>query len=88
MTLGPQPLRGIPGNVFQNQQSSNALSGTLGSGRLQNGKITNTGWNYGMGMAGTPGNQTTAGTRTANTNLSSFAQTIGGSQNHAPLDPS
>ncbi|KAI9718175.1 MAG: hypothetical protein M1828_006807 [Chrysothrix sp. TS-e1954] len=74
--------------MFQNQAHSGPRSGTLGSGRLQNGKIANAGWNYGGGMAGAPGPQSTSATRIGSANFSSFAQTTGGSQTHTPLDPS
>lgn len=34
-----QPLRSVPGNVFANQQPAAPRTGTLGSGRLVNGKL-------------------------------------------------
>ena len=40
VATGPQPLRGIPGNVFQNQQTNGLRSVAIGGlGRLQNAKL-------------------------------------------------
>ncbi|KAF2805800.1 uncharacterized protein BDZ99DRAFT_501404 [Mytilinidion resinicola] len=85
---GPQSLRTIPSGMFQNQQAPAARGTPLATGRLQNGKIgSGTQWGFGGPMGGAPG-LATAQARTNGGGLSSFAQTIGSSQPHTPLDPS
>ncbi|KAF2113487.1 hypothetical protein BDV96DRAFT_496683 [Lophiotrema nucula] len=72
--------------MFQNQQNSGARGGPLGSGRLQNGKLGGgSQWAFGGPMGGAPG-LSSAQTRTNGGGLSSFAQTIGNSQPHTPLN--
>lgn len=85
---GPQPLRNLPAGMFQNQQTTANRGAPLGSGRLQNGKLgSGSQWGFGGPMGGAPG-LSTAQSRTNGGGISSFAQTIGSSQPHTPLDPS
>lgn len=85
---GPQPLRTLPSGMFQNQQNTANRGAPLGSGRLQNGKLgSGSQWGFGGPMGGAPG-LSTAQSRTNGGGISSFAQTIGSSQPHTPLDPS
>ncbi|KAF2180539.1 hypothetical protein K469DRAFT_592262 [Zopfia rhizophila CBS 207.26] len=72
--------------MFQNQQSSANRGAPLGSGRLQNGKLgSGSQWAFGGPMGGAPG-LSTAQSRANGAGLSSFAQTIGSSQPHTPLN--
>ncbi|KAF2260737.1 hypothetical protein CC78DRAFT_584520 [Lojkania enalia] len=72
--------------MFQNQQNTGARGAPLGSGRLQNGKLGGgSQWAFGGPMGGAPG-LSTAQSRANGGGLSSFAQTIGGSQPHTPLN--
>lgn len=72
--------------MFQNQQNT-SRGAPLGTNRLQNGKLggNNSQWSFGGPMGGAPGLSATQ-TRTNGSGLSSFAQTIGGSQPHTPLN--
>ncbi|PVH98950.1 hypothetical protein DM02DRAFT_595203 [Periconia macrospinosa] len=80
-----QTLRNIPSNMFQNQQNS-ARGAPLGANRLQNGKIgSGSQWVFSGPMGGAPG-LSNAQSRANGGGLSSFAQTIGGSQSHTPLN--
>ncbi|KAL5419853.1 hypothetical protein PMIN04_006750 [Paraphaeosphaeria minitans] len=82
---GGQTLRNIPTGMFQNQQNS-ARGGPLGGNRLQNGKLgTGSQWAFGGPMGAAPG-LPNAQSRANGGGLSSFAQTIGGSQSHTPLN--
>ncbi|KAF2019342.1 hypothetical protein BU24DRAFT_418949 [Aaosphaeria arxii CBS 175.79] len=71
--------------MFQNQQ--NTRGAPLGSNRLQqNGKLgSGSQWSFGGPMGGAPG-LSSAQSRTNGAGLSSFAQTIGNSQPHTPLN--
>ncbi|ORY09513.1 hypothetical protein BCR34DRAFT_625700 [Clohesyomyces aquaticus] len=72
--------------MFQNQQNSTARGAPLGSNRLQNGKMgSGSQWGFGGPMGGAPGLSATQ-SRANGTGLSSFAQTIGSSQPHTPLN--
>ncbi|KAF1946842.1 hypothetical protein EJ02DRAFT_430401 [Clathrospora elynae] len=69
--------------MFQTQQ--NTGRGPLGANRLQNGKMGGASqWGFG-GPMGAPG-LTNAQTRTNGSAMSSFAQAMGGSQPHTPLN--
>ncbi|KAF1960577.1 hypothetical protein CC80DRAFT_403643 [Byssothecium circinans] len=71
--------------MFPNQQN-NARGGPLGANRLQNGKLgNNSQWGFGGPMGGAPG-LSNAQPRANGAGLSSFAQTIGGSQSHSSLN--
>ncbi|KAF2637560.1 hypothetical protein P280DRAFT_407262 [Massarina eburnea CBS 473.64] len=71
--------------MFQNQPNT-ARGGPLGANRLQNGKLGNSSqWAFGGAMGGAPG-LSNAQSRTNGGGLSSFAQTIGGSQSHTSLN--
>lgn len=70
--------------MFQNQQTGANRGAPLGSGRLQNGKAGSQ-WIF-AGPMGAPG-LTTGQSRANGASLSSFAQTIGSSQPHTPLNP-
>ncbi|KAF2763003.1 hypothetical protein EJ05DRAFT_22975 [Pseudovirgaria hyperparasitica] len=81
---GPQSMRAIPGNVYGAPQPNGSRGPLLGSGRLQNGKLSggnnNSGWGFGgMPMGGAPG-------LSSGQSRTNFAQTIGGNQSQAPLD--
>ncbi|PSN69278.1 hypothetical protein BS50DRAFT_491107 [Corynespora cassiicola Philippines] len=71
--------------MFQNQQN-NGRGAPLGSNRLQNGKLgSGSQWAFGGPMGGAPGlSQSRA--NGGGPGLSSFAQTIGNSQPHTPLN--
>ncbi|CAI6337558.1 unnamed protein product [Periconia digitata] len=80
-----QSLRNISSNMFQNQQNT-GRAGPLAGNRLQNGKMgTGSQWAFGGPMGGAPG-LSNAPSRANGSGLSSFAQTIGGSQSHTPLN--
>ncbi|OAG04225.1 uncharacterized protein CC84DRAFT_895253 [Paraphaeosphaeria sporulosa] len=71
--------------MFQNQQNS-ARGGPLGGNRLQNGKLgSGSQWAFGGPMGAAPG-LPNAQSRANGGGLSSFAQTIGSSQSHTPLN--
>lgn len=81
----PQPLRF---SGFASQQSSQNRNPSVGSARLQNSKLGNgTSWSFGgaNNANGGPTIQSLQG-RQPGAGSSSFAQTIGGSQNATPLD--
>ncbi|KAL6711024.1 hypothetical protein ACN47E_006899 [Coniothyrium glycines] len=71
--------------MFQTQQNSNR-GAPLGSNRLQNGKLGGSSqWGFGAPMVGAPGLSNTQ-TRANGNAMSSFAQAMGGSQPHTPLN--
>ncbi|CAO2652970.1 Nn.00g023810.m01.CDS01 [Neocucurbitaria sp. VM-36] len=72
--------------MFQTQQSA-PRGGPLGSNRLQNGKMGGASqWGgFGAPMGGAPGLSNTQ-SRTNGAAMSSFAQAMGGSQPHTPLN--
>ncbi|MCJ1368098.1 hypothetical protein MMC16_007237 [Acarospora aff. strigata] len=81
---GPQPLRGIPG--FPTQQPQQNRNAPLGAGRLPNGKLgSGSSWGFGVPMGGAPGLPNPQ-SRPTSAAMTSFAQTIGGSQPATPLD--
>ncbi|KAF2705676.1 NOT2 family protein [Pleomassaria siparia CBS 279.74] len=72
--------------MFPNQPNSGTRGAPLGANRLQNGKLgTGSQWAFGGPMGGAPG-LSNAQSRTNGGGLSSFAQTIGSSQPHTPLN--
>ncbi|KAF2734551.1 hypothetical protein EJ04DRAFT_436846 [Polyplosphaeria fusca] len=72
--------------MFQSQQGSGARGAPLGSNRLQNGKLAGSSqWAFGGPMGGAPG-LSAAQPRANGGGLSSFAQTIGGSQPQTPIN--
>ncbi|KAF2275649.1 NOT2 family protein [Westerdykella ornata] len=72
--------------MFQSQQTAAARGGPLGSNRLQNGKLGGgSQWAFGQ-LGGAPG-LSNAQSRTNGSGLSSFAQTISNSRQHASLNP-
>ncbi|KAE8146090.1 NOT2 family protein [Aspergillus avenaceus] len=80
---GPQPLRGMSG--FPAQQQAQARNATLASARLPNGKLgSGAAWNFNLPVSGTPGIQTNQQRNMGN--ISSFAQSLSGSQPATPLD--
>ncbi|KAJ3497563.1 hypothetical protein NLG97_g1805 [Lecanicillium saksenae] len=86
----PQTLRGMPGNFGGQQQQNQQQPNRAVSSRLPNGKLAsgnNSGWAFSGGVP--MGNNSNAGFQTQNRQLGggvSFAQSLGGSQQAAPLD--
>ncbi|KAF2835242.1 hypothetical protein M501DRAFT_1008656 [Patellaria atrata CBS 101060] len=73
--------------MFQPQQPNANRGGQLGPGRLQNGKLgSGSGWGFGGMPMGGANNLPNAPARPNAGQLSNFAQAVGGSQPHPPLD--
>lgn len=82
---GAQTIRNLPSNMFQTQQNT-GRGAPLGSNRLQNGKLGGASqWGFGAPMGGAPG-LSNAQSRTNGGVMSSFAQAMGASQPHTPLN--
>ncbi|KAF2850458.1 hypothetical protein T440DRAFT_489679 [Plenodomus tracheiphilus IPT5] len=72
-------------NMFQTQHNA-GRGAPLGTNRLQNGKLGGSSqWGFGAPMGGAPG-LPNAQSRTNGGAMSSFAQAMGGSQPHTPLN--
>ncbi|KAI9678357.1 MAG: hypothetical protein M1817_006304 [Caeruleum heppii] len=73
--------------VYSNQQQPQSRTTSMGAARLQNGKLgSGSGWGFGLStMGGAPGLPNPQ-SRPNSAALTSFAQTIGGSQSATPLD--
>ncbi|KAM3558686.1 hypothetical protein ARSEF4850_004482 [Beauveria asiatica] len=87
----PQTLRGMPGNFGGQQQQSQQQQNRAVSSRLPNGKLASGNSNSGWAFSGAVpmGNNSNGGFQTPNRQLGggiSFAQSLGGSQQAAPLD--
>ncbi|KAM3534546.1 hypothetical protein MY4038_002234 [Beauveria bassiana] len=87
----PQTLRGMPGNFGGQQQQPQQQQNRAVSSRLPNGKLASGNSNSGWAFSGAVpmGNNSNGGFQTPNRQLGggiSFAQSLGGSQQAAPLD--
>ncbi|KAF1737327.1 General negative regulator of transcription subunit 2 [Beauveria bassiana] len=87
----PQTLRGMPGNFGGQQQQPQQQQNRAVSSRLPNGKLASGNSNSSWAFSGAVpmGNNSNGGFQTPNRQLGggiSFAQSLGGSQQAAPLD--
>ncbi|KAM3503893.1 hypothetical protein MY10362_003924 [Beauveria mimosiformis] len=85
----PQTLRGMPGNFGGQQQQPQQQQNRAVSSRLPNGKLGNSNSGWAFSGAVPMGNNSNGGFQTPNRQLGggiSFAQSLGGSQQAAPLD--